>query len=158
MKKSIKVLIAVVVSLFAILFALIALINSNSDEEPTQPVGEITTEEVSVSQNSTAMVDKIINQAKDDSKTATDEEINAALDYLHKNINHCFDSNEAMENFIYYGALLDSKFEDDNELSVIGFQAVKTVKYVYRGVEAISDPVTAGNVKELREMLEDYYE
>ena len=125
---------------------------ANTDNSTTS----ITEQSESQTKTSNEKLSEIMKQAETDAKNSTDADDEKAVKYLSDNINNCFESDETMEKFIYYGAFLDSKYEDDNALSKIGFQAVITVKYVYRDVEDVTDSATVNNVKELRNMLDEY--
>lgn len=148
--------------ILTIVFSLVTLFNiwvfsSTSDSadivEPSTAISQ--KEEQTSSNNSNEKLTEIIKQAETDAQNSTDADDEKAVKYLSDNINNCFESNETMERYIYYGAFLDSKY-NDNELSKIGFQAVKTTKYVYRNIETATDSVTVNNVKKLREMLDEY--
>ncbi len=135
--------------------------DSNDKEdlkEETTSINTLTKSETTTSipeANTSEMVDYLAFKAKDDATTATDEDINTAIKWLRTNVYNIFDNNENMENTMYYGELLEYKYKDsENELETLGFQAFKTVKYVYRGIESPSDDVTKQNLNELIEMLE----
>ncbi len=103
-----------------------------------------------------AKVDEIALKAKEDAKTATDEELQEALIWLQENTTSYFQGSDNMEKTMYYGALLDYKYKDTgNAYEKIGWQAFKTVKYVYRGEETVMDDNTHDNLLELKEMLEE---
>lgn len=99
-------------------------------------------------------VDYLTLKAKSDAETVSDKEIDKAETWLKDNVENIFDNEENMENTMYYGALIEYKYKNkDTDKSKLGFQAAKTVKYVYRGAEKVSDEVTKDNWNELREML-----
>lgn len=107
--------------------------------------------------NTSEYVDYLASKAKSDAETATDGEIQEAINWLKNNTENYFSGNENMENTMYYGELLEYKYKDTgNDLEKIGWQAFKTVKYVYRGVESVTDTSTHDNLMELKEMLENY--
>lgn len=131
---------------------------SKESDNPEQTTTTAASVDNSMPANNTSeMVGYIISQAKTDSESSTVETDNEAIAYIEDNIENCFDSNEIMEKMMYYGALLDCKYEDDTALSQIGFQTLKTIKYVYRGIEKETDPVTVDNIAKLKEMLNDYH-
>lgn len=112
---------------------------SNSDPEP----------------NSSEMVDAIYIRAKEDAVSATADELQEAVDFLKNNTQSYFSGNENMENTMYYGSLLECYYKDTgNEYEKAGFQAMKTVKYVYRGIDSVLDKETHNNLLELQEMVE----
>lgn len=129
-----------------------------SSEASSKVSSQIT--ESSVSKNpefgTSAKVDEIALKAKEDAETATDEELQEALTWLQENTTSYFQGSDNMEKTMYYGALLDYKYKDiGNAYEKIGWQAFKTVKYVYRGEETVMDDNTHGNLLELKEMLEE---
>lgn len=132
-------------------------------EKPTEPVTEEITEEMTElatsepEHNTSDYVDYIARKAKEDAETADDEDIQEALEWLKNNTENYFKGNENMENTMYYGELLEYKYKDTgDDLEKIGWQAFKTVKYVYRGAETVLDDSTHNNLMELKEMLESY--
>ena len=105
--------------------------------------------------NTNEMVDYLAAKARNDSQTATDEEIQEAIDWLKNNIDSYFSDNDSMEKAMYYGELLEYKYKDtNNKYEKAGWQAFKTIKYVYRGVEAVSDETTQNNLEELKELVQ----
>lgn len=144
---------------FCIFFFAVGIFADSPTEEAANtdnPTTSITEQSESHTKTSNEKLSEIMKQAETDAKNSTDADAEKAVKYLSDNINNCFESDETMEKFIYYGAFLDSKYEDNNALSKIGFQAVITVKYVYRDVEDVTDSATVNNVKELRNMLDEY--
>lgn len=107
------------------------------------PVGDVDSRIAEVVQNAGAntsgAVDAITLMAKKDAKTAKESQIKEALDFIADNYLHCHRDNMTMEKTIYYGALLDAAFQDNDARSRVGWNAVKAVKYVYRGAEKPSD-------------------
>lgn len=136
-------------------------------EETTEPPTEEETEAEEVfdtssesndipDPNTTEMVDYLSLKAKEDAKTATDEDIQEAVNWLKDNTTNYFSGNENMEKTMYYGELLEYKYEDtDNKYEKAGWQAFKTVKYVYRGLDSVLDDVTHNNLLKLKELVED---
>ena len=75
-------------------------------------------------------------------------------DWLKDNVDNIFDSQENMELAMYNGELLERKYKDSgNAFEKIGWQAYKTVKYVYRGAESVDDQATVDNYTELKALL-----
>ncbi|CZT57457.1 hypothetical protein BN3661_01993 [Eubacteriaceae bacterium CHKCI005] len=129
-----------------------------SSEASSKVSGQIT--ESSVSKKSefgtSAKVDEIALKAKEDAETATDEELQEALTWLQENTTSYFQGSDNMEKTMYYGELLNYKYKDTgNAYEKIGWQAFKTVKYVYRGEETVMDDNTHDNLLELKEMLDE---
>lgn len=107
--------------------------------------------------NTSAMIDSLILKGKEKAKNATEEELNEALDYIKININNCFTSNEIMENFIYYGSILEYYYNGGKTNSdirgEIGMDSVQLVKYVYRNIETPTDEATISNLKQVKDNL-----
>ena len=104
--------------------------------------------------NTSEMVDYIANKAKTDSSTASIDDILDAVEWLKNNIDNIFDSNENMEKTMYYGELLEYKYKGTGDpYEQVGWQAFKTVKYVYRGYETVDDTATIDNYSELKELV-----
>lgn len=103
-------------------------------------------------EGTSARVDEIILKAKDDAETATDETIKAAVQWFKDNEANIFKGSENMEQAMYYGSLLETKYKDTgNNYEKLGWQAIKSVKYVYRGAETIAD--AHDNIVELKELI-----
>ena len=125
--------------------------------EPTEPEKESSESSSEPEHGTSSYVDYIALKAKDDAETATDDDIKNALNWLKDNTENYFSGEENMEKTMYYGELLEYKYKDTGDsLEKIGWQAFKTVKYVYRGAESVTDDATHNNLMELKEMLENY--
>lgn len=95
-------------------------------------------------ENSDAMIDAIYDQAKEDAKNITPELTDQALAYLAVNFTEDpFDGNLVMESCMYFGALLDKAYDDSDPRSEIGWDAYRSIKYVYRGMETELDATLA---------------
>ena len=132
--------------------------SSNASEIEENITEEITTEAIATEpeHGTSAYVDYLAFKAKDDAETASNEQLQEAVDWLKNNTAAYFSTEENMEKTMYYGQLLEYKYKGtENEYEKIGWQAFKTVKYVYRGAESVSDDVTQNNLLELQEMAEN---
>ncbi len=135
--------------------------NAVNTEQPISSATVIPTDEPNLSaENSvpehgtSAYVDYIVSKAKQDASVATDEQLQEAIDWLKNNTSDYFSGEENMELTMYYGELLEYKYKDTNNVyEQTGWQAFKTVKYVYRGVESVLDQVTHDNLTELKDMV-----
>ena len=127
-------------------------------EEPTMESEIETTADIEEKPeaNTSEMVDYLAKKAKADAETATDEDIENAVEWLKTNTYNYFQGNENMESTMYYGELLENKYKGTNNIyEQAGWQAFKTVKYVYRGVEGVMDDVTQKNLKKLKELVNE---
>lgn len=102
--------------------------------------------------NTTNMVNHLIKKAAEDKENnlVSEEE---ALEYIKDkfNNNNIFQDNKTMENFIYYGRVLEKS--ENKTLSSIGTDSIQLVKYVYRGVEKINDISTQSNLEQIEKGL-----
>lgn len=96
-----------------------------------------------------SMVDFLSLTAWEDAKTATHADLHNAAVFLSKAfLDNPWKDSKTMEDIIYYGSLLDNVYKRSDETKVyasIGFNAVRTVKYVYHNEEETSDAITAYN-------------
>lgn len=121
-------------------------------EVTVEPTIEPTPEAIP-EQGTTAMVDHIIRQAKNDA-SGPDAEAKAEIAYawIVETVPQWYDGPEIMEEAIYNGALVQYYYEDKNEVrSEIGSDVVQSVKYVYRGAESVLDDSTQKNINQIRE-------
>ncbi|MFI3206946.1 MAG: hypothetical protein R3Y33_06835 [Clostridia bacterium] len=129
-------------------------------EDETKTEENISQEGNSTQQfGTTEDMDVIVDNARTDAETATQEDIDKALNWLNDNNSHLFDGKENMELAIYNGELIEYFYKDsDDVLTYLGFKAFETVKYVYRGVDSTLDEVTHDNLMELKDMLAVQFE
>lgn len=103
-------------------------------------------------QGTSARVDEIILKGQDDAENATDETVKTAVQWFKDNESDIFKRPENMEQAMYYGSLLETKYKDSgNNYEKLGWQAIKSVKYVYRGAETVAD--AHDNIVELKELI-----
>lgn len=135
--------------------------NETSNDSKNDNTNEVV-EEVLPEENTTEMVDKLIRDGKAAAKEANKDDVAIALEYIKAHINNLFESNDVMEQTIYYGSLLEYYYAVDNDpykgfVSIegeIGMDAVQAVKYVYRNVESPEDTATIENINQINENLE----
>lgn len=95
-------------------------------------------------ENTDAMVTAIYDRAKIDAKNMTPELTDQALAYLAVNFaTDPFGGNLVMESCMYFGALLDIAYDDSDTRSEVGWDAFRTIKYVYRNQETEADAALA---------------
>lgn len=140
----------------AVLIVILVVIGANLSENSEEALESVTTSTLTEpSEHGTSQyVDYIYYKAKEDAATATDEDLQVALTWLKENTENYFSNQEYMELTMYYGELLEMKYKGtNNEYEKLGWQAYKTIKFVYREVENVSDEVTQDNLNELKEMV-----
>lgn len=133
--------------------------DSSTDASTTNVADNITpTEAPEPEANTSAMVDSIVNKAKSDADGQLDlDTCKEALSYLKDNYPNYFADNETMEKVMYYGAFLEYSFEGkgiNDVCATLGQDALQTVKYVYRGADAIEDESTQSNLRQVKESLD----
>lgn len=92
-------------------------------------------------------------QGKKDAEKLTPEGVSVAVSYIAERYPNIFESEEVMENVMYYGSLLGYYELDTQGYNDFGMDAVQAVKYVYRGVgvETIEDEATIENLRQMGE-------
>ena len=133
--------------------------DSSTDASTTNVADNITpTEAPEPEANTSAMVDSIVNKAKSDADGQLDlDTCKEALSYLKDNYPNYFTDNETMEKVMYYGAFLEYSFEGkgiNDVCATLGQDALQTVKYVYRGADAIEDESTQSNLRQVKKSLD----
>lgn len=133
--------------------------DSSTDASTTNVADNITpTEAPEPEANTSAMVDSIVNKAKSDADGQLDlDTCKEALSYLKDNYPNYFTDNETMEKVMYYGAFLEYSFEGkgiNDVCATLCQDALQTVKYVYRGADAIEDESTQSNLRQVKESLD----
>lgn len=133
--------------------------DSSAGASTTNVANNITpTEAPEPEANTSAMVDSIVNKAKSDADGQLDlDTCKEALSYLKGNYPNYFTDNETMEKVMYYGAFLEYSFEGkgiNDVCATLGQDALQTVKYVYRGADAIEDESTQSNLRQVKESLD----
>lgn len=107
--------------------------------------------------NTTDMVRYIAQEARvSASESVTDEKRDTAVDFIVNTYPDFFVDNETMEKTMYYGFYLDYAYESagvNNVYANLGIDTYQVVKYVYRGVETISDSATQSNLYQIQKSL-----
>lgn len=136
--------------------------NSSASENTSKISSEKSSEETTVSEpapepNTSAMVDYISRQAKQDSKTADNVKLNEAVSFIKSNYPNYFADNSTMEQTMYYGYLLEYAYQNDSSnktLANLGQDAYQVVKYVYRGAETTDSESVQSNLKQIKNALD----
>lgn len=138
-------------------------LNSSSASENTSKISsEKSSEKTTVSEpapepNTSAMVDYISRQAKQDSKTSDNVKLNEAVSFIKSNYPNYFTDNSTMEQTMYYGYLLEYAYQNDSSnktLANLGQDAYQVVKYVYRGAETTDSESVQSNLKQIKNALD----
>lgn len=107
--------------------------------------------------NTTDMVRYIAQEARiSASESVTDDKRDEAVDFIVSTYPDFFTDNETMEKTMYYGFYLDYAYESsgvNNIYANLGIDTYQVVKYVYRGVETVSDSATQSNLYQIQKSL-----
>jgi len=105
-------------------------------------------------QNSSEMELYIYRKARNDVKNSTEETRKIALDFVRNNYPNYYKDNITMENGIYYGIFLDYAYRDTDKVkSNLGQDVYQAIKYVYRGIDKITDNSTVCNLDQIKKAL-----
>lgn len=104
--------------------------------------------------NSSAMVDQIAFTAKEYASTLSDEQANEIINIIREADHKFYNGPEEMEKFMWYGYLLDYKYDDSDPRSELGTDLCQAIKYVYRNVETVLDDATHENLLQIDKSLE----
>lgn len=100
------------------------------------------------------MVDQIALTAKANAGSLNDDQVNAIINDV-RSANHNFYTDEAsMLKYMWYGYLLDYKFEPNTPRQLLGQHLYQSIKYVYRGTETAESGVTQANFTQIDEALQ----
>lgn len=113
-----------------------------------------TTPNFTAEPNSSAMVDQIAITAKNHADDMTDEQANAIIANIRKANPAFFASRDDMEKYMWYGYLLDYKYDDNDPRSELGTDLCQAIKYVYRGAEDLTDDSVSANLDQISDDLD----
>ena len=148
-----------------------ACVNEDVEENPTDAItedAEVTAEqmeseitvvnllkcpEFTAEENSSAMIDQIALTAKEHAEELTDELANEIIASIRGADHGFYDGADEMEKFMWYGYLLDYKYDDSDARSELGTDLCQAIKYVYRGAESVLDDSTHENLLQVDEAL-----
>ena len=121
--------------------------------------------------NTSAKVDEIMLQAKDDAENTSEDEAtekwDEAFKYLKEHQANFYENNEVMEQSMYYGTFIYECIEVNATATNIselpdatkvayeaGLNTVEAIKYVYRGAASTDDEDTQSKLKEATDNLD----
>jgi len=157
MKKRISIILSA-------LFLAIALTACGSTAEPAdtksstpQTAGSSQQDGSAEHIDTSAQADSIARKARDAANSATDEDISTAYEYIKANYTDCFKDDTTMEQMMYYGWLLEYKYEGDTEKQdyyTLGQSAEQLAKYVYRGSDTADSDSTKANIEQVGKSID----
>ena len=104
------------------------------------------------------MVDQIAFTAKTNAENLNDDQVNAIINDI-RSANHNFYTDEAtMLKYMWYGYLLDYKFEDSNARSSLGQDVYQAVKNIYRNTDTLESDATQANFRQIDKSLQEIAE
>ena len=113
-------------------------------------------QDVKAETGTSAKVDEIASQAKNDANSITDEIKESAVSFIKNNKENFYKDNETMEQAMYYGYLLEYAYQSsDTALAQLGQDVYQAIKYVYRGIEAVEDEATQENLRQIEKDLQE---
>ncbi len=146
------------------LFLAIVLTACGSTAEPADTKSSTPQTAVSSQQDgsaehidTSAQADSIARKARDAANSATDEDISTAYEYIKANYTDCFKDSTTMEQMMYYGWLLEYKYEGDTEKQdyyTLGQNAEQLAKYVYRGSDTADSDSTKANIEQVGKSID----
>lgn len=107
--------------------------------------------------DTSAQADSIARKARDAANSATDEDISTAYAYIKANYTNCFKDKTTMEQMMYYGWLLEYKYEgnaEKQECYTLGQDAEQLVKYIYRGADTADSDNTKANIEQVGKSID----
>jgi len=151
-------------TILSALFLAIVLTACGSTAEPADTKSSAPQTAVSSQQDgsaehidTSAQADSIARKARDAANSATDEDISTAYAYIKANYTDCFKDDTTMEQMMYYGWLLEYKYEGDTEKQdyyTLGQNAEQLAKYVYRGSDTADSDSTKANIEQVGKSID----
>lgn len=104
------------------------------------------------------MVDQIALTAKTNAENLNDDQVNTIINDI-RSANHNFYTDEAtMLKYMWYGYLLDYKFEDSNARSSLGQDVYQAVKNIYRNTDTLESDATQANFRQIDKSIQEIAE
>lgn len=103
--------------------------------------------------NTTEMVDQIALTAKANIDSFTSKDAKKIIKAIRSAQHKYYKNNTTMERFMWYGCLLDYKYDDSDPRSELGTDLYQAIKYVYRGAEDVTDDSTQENLRQIDDSL-----
>ena len=103
---------------------------------------------------SNEMIDQIATTAKSSASKLTDEQAGEIINAIREADHNFYNGPEEMEKYMWYGYLLDYKYDDSDPRSTLGTDLCQAIKYVYRDEESVLDDATHENLLQIDKDLE----
>lgn len=105
-------------------------------------------------QKSNEMIDQIAKTAESSASEMTDEQADEIINAIREADHNFYNGPEEMEKYMWYGYLLDYKYDDSDPRSTLGTDLCQAIKYVYRDEESVLDDATHENLLQIDKDLE----
>lgn len=127
-----------------------------TDEEDSVTISDfMTCPEFSAEKNTSSMIDEISLTAKANAASLTDEQAVEIINAIKAADHKFYNGPEEMEKYMWYGYLLDYKYDDSDPRSELGADLCQAIKYVYRNAETVLDDATQENLQQIDKDLEN---
>lgn len=126
---------------------------ASSDEE-IKVSDYLSRPEFTAEQKSSEMIDQIAKTAELNASKMTDEQADEIINAIREADHNFYNGPEEMEKYMWYGYLLDYKYDDTDPRSTLGTDVCQAIKYVYRDVESVLDDATHENLLQIDKDLE----
>lgn len=124
------------------------------DDDKIEVTDFLTCPTFAAEKNSNAMVDQIAATAKENATNLTDEQAAEIISAISAADHKFYNGPEEMEKYMWYGYLLDYKYDDSDPRSSLGTDLCQAIKYVYRKAETVLDDSTHENLLQIDKDLE----
>ena len=128
--------------------------NAGTDSEEIVVSDLLTCPAFSAEQNTSEMIDQIAATAETNAESLTDEQADEIINAIREADHNFYNGPEEMEKYMWYGYLLDYKYDDSDPRSSLGTDLCQAIKYVYRGAEDVLDDATHENLLQIDKDLE----
>ena len=134
--------------------------DTTDDDNASTDSGEIVVSDFlarpdfSAEQNTSEMIDQIATTAEANAESMTDEQAGKIINAIREADHKFYNGPEEMEKYMWYGYLLDYKYDDSDPRSSLGTDLCQAIKYVYRGAETVVDDATHENLLQIDKDLE----
>lgn len=100
------------------------------------------------------MVDQIESVAKGNAKDMSEEDAAKIIAAIRAADHKFYKTDQDMEKFMWYGYLLEYKYDEADPKSLLGMDLCQAIKYVYRNVDLVTDDSTHENLQQVDDDLE----
>lgn len=114
----------------------------------------LTTPKFTAEKRTTEMVDQIESVAKENAKDMSEEDAEKIIAAIRDADHKFYKTDQDMEKFMWYGYLLEYKYDEADPKSLLGMDLCQAIKYVYRNADLVTDDSTHENLQQVDDDLE----